>query len=429
MIRLVSVVFLAVAASSVLSAALAAEVPVPGGKHYVPERFETRPGVFFYLFQTDAQWEKEVFSGLRHATPDCMTPPVALRFDFPDVEGPPGWLEYNVENELPRDKDKSLAIPLDTVGISFFVKGDGSENSGRVEVREDYRKPGSGADFPLADTKWHRVTLMWSDLSPQPDLPKILPLCFGLADGAVRPAHYTIDGLRFLRSEETDAALDALAEKANASPAAPRAPELPALSRLTYNKEALGKTRAALHEGKPIKWLAYGDSVTVPVQLWNMPAELHRTYAYYGVAAKILEKEFGSQIDVAVNAVGGRQLVEDFKSLPASLKSEMPDVLILFSGDKVENYERLLPKVIEAAESVGAEILFVIPTYDGRPYRTASLDWLRQYCIDNKLACADARTLLRGIDEAYWGDTIANVNHPNPEGHKLIGELVAEMFK
>ena len=201
------------------------------------------------------------------------------------------------------------------------------------------------------------------------------------------------------------------------------------MTTLVYNKEGLSKARAKLRDGKPMKWLAYGDSVTVPVQMWNMPDNLHRRYAYYGVAARKLRSEFGSEIKIAVDAVGGRQLSENFESLLASLKKEMPDVLILFSGDKVEKYEHFVPKVLDAAESVGAEVLFVMPTYDGRPYRTTSIDWLRQYCIDNKLACADARTLLRGIDEAYWGDTIANVNHPNPEGHEMIGELVAEMFK
>ncbi len=426
MLRIVFAVIVVAAVAPAFQAALAGEAL----DNYVPKYFETRPGVFFYLFQTDAQWEKGIFSGLHHATPDCVTPPVALRFDFPAVEGPPGWLEYNVENALPRDREKSLALPLDSIGISFFIKGDGSAGFGRVEVREDYRKTGPGVDFPLSDTKWKQVIVKWSDLSPQPDLPKILPVCFGLAPGAERPTHYIVDGLRFLRSEKADPALAALVEKANAAPpVTAKAPAFAELTTLVYNKEGLSRARAKLRNGKPMKWLAYGDSVTVPVQMWNMPDNLHRRYAYYGVAARKIQSEFGSDIQIAVDAVGGRQLSENFESLPASLEKELPDVLILFSGDTVANYERLMPKVVNAVKSVGAELLVVIPTYDDRPYKVDQFDWLRRYCIDNKIACADARTLLRGIDEAYWGDTIANVDHPNPEGHELIGELVAEMFK
>jgi lysophospholipase L1-like esterase len=178
-----------------------------------------------------------------------------------------------------------------------------------------------------------------------------------------------------------------------------------------------------------MKWLAYGDSVTVPVQMWNIPEALVREYAYYTVAAKTLEKEFGSKIDLVVNAVGGRQLNEKFQSLLDSLASEKPDVLVLFASDTIRNYELFMPRVVKAAAETGTEILVIVPTYDYVPYRCPEFDWLRRYSIENGLACADARRYLLDIPECFWADTVANDAHPNPEGHRLIGEVVAEMFR
>jgi len=206
-------------------------------------------------------------------------------------------------------------------------------------------------------------------------------------------------------------------------------PARPATSACSYNKTGLAKARAKARRGEPMKWLAYGDSVTVPVQMWNIPEGLVKSYAYYSVAAAFVEKEFGSKIDVTVNAVGGRQLNESFETLPKLLAELKPDVLILLTGDTIANYRTFMPKVLDAAQASGTEVLVVVPAYDAYPYREPSIDWLREYAVENGIACADARTFLLGIDDHYWGDTISNVQHPNPLGHRLIGEVVAEMFR
>ena len=73
--------------------------------------------------------------------------------------------------------------------------------------------------------------------------------------------------------------------------------------------------------------------------------------------------------------------------------------------------------------------LVMAPVYDAYPLRDDAIDWLREYCVRNDVACADARTYLLGVGEIYWGGMFANPYHPGPEGHMLMGGALAEMFR
>lgn len=398
-----------------------------GGSHPV-RLFEERPGVFFYLFQDDALWENQVFSVEHHATADCVTPPVAMEISFPVVDGEGGSLELDINQTVPREEGR-LAIPSECVGVSFFFKGDGSAGSARVELRADYPTSGPAVEIPLSDNTWRRVTLAWADFMPAGDIASVQSLAFGLADGSARPAHYTIDALEFVKTLADDPSTAALVQAANARRSEPDVPVREGPVGFVYNREGLRKARAKLRRAEGLKWLAYGDSVTVPVQLWNIPEPLRAQFSYYAVAAGNLEREFGSEIEIAINAVGGRQLSEDFQGLLDSLRAETPDVLVMLTGDTTANYRRLLPQVVETAAEVGAEILLVIPTYEASEYASPSYDWLRRWAVENDVAVADARRYLLAGDQATWGDTTANPNHPNPLGHRIIADVVAEMFR
>lgn len=407
-------------------AAFAEETP----RFYEPETFESETGIFIYMFQDDALWRSGVISAEHRATPDCVTRPVALECSFPAAAGPAGFLEFELDHTLPAD-DGGSHIPADAVGIALYMKGDGSAGKARIEIRNDYTTPGASVEIPLADKSWRRVMLKWSDFSPGPSLStEVLTLCFGVSNGTVRPASYRIDALRIVTSTAPDSALESLAAAANSREAEPPAPYRVSPAACAYNKGGLAKARSKLRRGEPVKWLAYGDSVTVPVQMWNVPEDLVRAkYAWYAAAKETLESEFGSRIDIVVDAVGGRQLEEDFDSLQTSLEKERPDVLLVFSGTYKPQYDNLLPVVLEKARAVGAEVVFMTPTYDADPYRHAPHEYLRNWCIENNVACADTRTYLLCTGEPYWGYLFANHAHPNVQGHRLIGQVVAEMFR
>jgi hypothetical protein len=399
--------------------------------HYEPNFFETRPGILFYLFQDDALWRQDVMSVAHHATADYVTPPVALAFEFPALDVEVGTMGLDIEQSLARGEDgPSRLMPADAVGISFWVRGDGSAGAGVVDLREDSRVRGSTYEFALADRKWHRVFVKWADFTPAAKPADATVLGFGLRAGSPRPASYIVDALRCEKTAASDPELAKLAEAANTREGLVQIPVRPAPATCAYNKDGLARARAKVRSGGNLKWLAYGDSVTVPVQMWNIPSDLHRTQiAYYARAARALENEYGCKIELAVDAVGGRQLNEGFKDLPVVLDKEKPDVLMLLSGDTLGNYKLLMPQAAEMTRARGIELLVVVPTYEQMPLRTSSFDWLLRFCVENGIACVDARSYLLGVPEEYWGDTTANPSHPNALGHMLIGQVVAEAFR
>ncbi len=390
--------------------------------------FDEQPGVCFYLFQDEAHWQRHVFSVERHATADYVTPPAALEISFPDIDGPAGWMQLDINQTIPREEGRA-AIPSGAKGVTFAFKGDGSSGAARIELREYYRAPDSAVEIPLSDDSWRLVTLSWDDFSPAPPLELVHSMAFGLAEGSPRPAHYKIDAVTFVSDTAMRTVPQEAVEAANARTDEPRIPPRPSPASLVYNRGGLSRARARLRKGEPMKWLVYGDSVTVPVQLWPIPPHLRAEYSYYAVAAERLMSEFGSEIDISVNAVGSRRLNRDFEGLLEAIRTERPDVLIMLSNDTVPNYQRLLPRVVRTAEEVGTEILIIVPTYEQAGFASPAFDWLRRWAIENNIACADARRYLLAGDEAYWGDVIANPNHPNPLGHRLIADVVAEMFR
>ena len=412
--------------------ALSQESASPG--FYEPLYFETMPGVRFYLFQDEALWQNGTLSVEHHATADCLTPPVALEMAFPPIDASAGIMRLYLGGIIAPEVERATLVPSDAIGLSFWLKGDGSAGTGILEITGEEGQAPAVWEFPLADKTWRRVFLKWSDLSPAADPAKVAYIGWSLKSGSPRPSRFIVDNLRLEKTAEPDAALAALAEAANALPAGSRgaAPVQvrPSPSSCSYNKGALASARAKLRERSAQKWLVYGDSVSVPVQLWNIPESLHRSqYAYYAVAANMLRKEYGAPINVVVNAVGGRTLEEHFSSLLDSLSAEKPDVLILQSTATAAEYALYLPQVLAAAKASGTEVLLMTATYDVPPFRNGDYYWAMRWAVENNVACADTRSYLLGVPEPYWGDIVANPYHPNALGHRLIGQAIAEMFR
>src|SRR5580765_8458134 len=71
-------------------------------------------------------------------------------------------------------------------GFSFWVKGDGSKNCGGLEFidGDDFRLR-YGFCFPIASTEWTKISVAWSDLTPELDGP-LVDAQHGFAPGKFR---------------------------------------------------------------------------------------------------------------------------------------------------------------------------------------------------------------------------------------------------
>ena len=417
--------------SIVLLTLLVAAPALAQEKVYIPGGFEDHPGRCFYLFQDDAFWAAREFAALKSVSTDCVTPPASLGFSFADLKGAPGVYSLDLEQVMERPEGRQC-IPADTAGLVFYVRGDGSAGRGRVEFRTGDHKPtAAGADFDLANTDWRRVDVAWKDMPKGFALKSVSELVFGLASGSPRPASYRVDAVRFVTSlDEDNRPRRRCRQGVRERRPLPRPrPPRRRLLRLQQGGPRQGPRQG--REGRAdevarLRRLSNGARAVV-----EYPEELTRPqYSYYRAAADIIEKERGSKIETVVNAVGGRQLNENFQTLLDVLDKERPDVLIMHPWDTQKNYETYMPRALAKASEVGAELLLVVPVYDAFPLRDPAIDWLRDWAKEKGVAVADARTYLLATDqEFYWGAYFANPYHPGPEGHLIMSQVLVEMFR
>lgn len=211
----------------------------------------------------------------------------------------------------------------------------------------------------------------------------------------------------------------------------------------------LPKTWAKLHNGEPLKILAWGDSVT---ECGFIPDE-QRWQAQF---VERLKKRFpNAKIELITEAWGGRNSDTYFAQPPGAehnyqekVLNAAPDLIISefvndawFNAEKVEqNYGRMRDDFAK----IGAEWIILTPHYvrpgwmgltaqknidnDPRPYVTA----LRNFAAANNIPLADGsarygRLWRRGIP--YITLMTNNINHPNGFGMELFANALMALFE
>lgn len=211
----------------------------------------------------------------------------------------------------------------------------------------------------------------------------------------------------------------------------------------------LPKTWAKLHNGEPLKILAWGDSVTAG---GFIPSEEQ----WQAQFVERLKKRFpNAKIELVTEAWGGRNS-DSYFAQPAGAEHNYqekvldaaPDLIISefvndagFNAEKVEqNYGRMR----DDFEKIGAEWIILTPHYvrpgwmgfssqknidnDPRAYVTA----LRNFAAANHIALADGaarygRLWRQGIP--YITLMTNNINHPNGFGMGLFANALMALFE
>ena len=173
--------------------------------------WEARPGLYFHILQSAESWAGGTVSVEYSPVRDRVSGASALRLTFRESQGSPGLVVYRPPGLVARDR-------RGIVGISFWVKGDGSEGVGVLGIGE-----GASVDpravFLLKSRTWQPVRLTWGNFSAMPKVDVIRSLHFTVTDGTKLPASYIIDRIRLIRSV-TPQATDSEVRKEGAKAAA-----------------------------------------------------------------------------------------------------------------------------------------------------------------------------------------------------------------
>jgi lysophospholipase L1-like esterase len=222
----------------------------------------------------------------------------------------------------------------------------------------------------------------------------------------------------------------------------------PFYSEAPVASKLLPKLWAKLHTEKPIRIIAWGDSVTEGGQA---SAPEHQ---YQNFFAELLKLRFPhAKIQMTTVAWGGRtsdSFLNEPSGSPHNFTEKVlaphPDLIVMeFVNDAYmtpEVVEQKYSALLKQFQEIGAEWVILTPHFvrpdwmgaasvrvetDPRPYVAG----LRQFAAKHKVALADA--------SLHWGHLLKegipyitllsnSINHPNDQGHTIFAEALMDLF-
>lgn len=356
----------------------------------------------------------------------------AVRFTF--VEGASGGL-MTAGVRATADWDKAD-------GFSFWVKGDGSDSWGGIEVvdRDNFALR-YGYCFPIDSTEWRKIVVPWRDLTPELAGPLMDPTASKAAAAPkdapapkdAKAAGYAPSGFGnfwfgkwfYWRDYPAESyAIDQVAVEPHID--AERAPAV---------EPGLRRVRAKLKEHKPITIVTMGDSLTDKRHWAN------RTVLWSELLAKDLKAKYGGDVTLVNPAVGGTTLSQNLVTMPKwGKQAPSPDLVVVWfggndwdngvRGERFAQYLRLAVDRIRRQTRGAADVLLMTtdPTH-ARWDTMAELEQaVRAAAKEKQTGLADVAAECRkagSADEAlrreYWAwDKV----HLGPKGHEAARDVV-----
>jgi lysophospholipase L1-like esterase len=314
-------------------------------------------------------------------------------------------------------------------GLSFRVKGDGSNSWDSVSVNGGGGWWNYTCYFQIKGTDWQTVTLAWNDFLPVSILGgkkigahgALTPIgidtvTFG--DGwNLGPCNRNIPAFSYLVDDLK------LVEKAQPKTIA------------KYPPRQLSEVTAKMKSGRQVTIFCSGDSITAGTNVTAPDANR------YGVKLQAeLRKIYGNdKISVKTIAVGGAGSFNLRTWAERDFLGEKPDLVTLHigyndksSGLPVEFFRASVSEYIDRVNSLtgGSAAFLLLPTMPGQAARFTMMDdyadAIRALAGERNIAMYDLAADFKALGSkgmsAYFGD----MAHPNNQGHEFIaGKLTA----
>lgn len=316
-------------------------------------------------------------------------------------------------------------------GISFWVKGDGSDQFGTLVLcgmHPQWFPFKYSYSFPLKDTNWKRYVVSWRDMIPEDATYPV-----GTPGGAP-PSN-----LQFLKIgskwsithnntplPKFSFSLDHIQLEAVVPDAVP----IPALQKIDT-------VIAKLAAKQPVSILCLGDSITAGTSLGSPDTE-----RYAQVLERRLRERVGTDaITVESRAVGGAQgndlrlwAARDFTGIE-------PDLTIIMFGynDKTwgypaDYYGYVLSNYLDriAVLTTGKSSVLLLPPIPGRGPRFVMMDdyadTVCKVAAERNIALCDMNKVFKTFGRDGLNAYMADDAHPNAKGHALMAQTIAEVL-
>ncbi|MCW8129636.1 MAG: CIA30 family protein [Planctomycetota bacterium] len=360
----------------------------------------------------------------------------AIKFTLPESSGPQ-FVGRSVNADASWDQ---------TQGLSFWLKGDGSDHFIAVSLIDDSYTKRYAALVDLKSTEWRQVKLRWEDFVPE----IVSADWMSRKDGNMKPS--LVRALWFGRwfyfrpFAASTFEVDDIRLEAKIDPPAAHLPEAPGIPR----------TLAKLKAKQPVRIVALGDSIT-----YGTHVPQRETNAYPGRLQELLRKKFGYDGVTVVNkGIGGIETRQGIALLTRDLGNPPPDLVTAHFG--YNDYSSMLEKRLPAAEcatlagqnlrelvrrvrslSNGATEVLLIATIPGADEeRHTAMDFFgdQAKAVADELKCGfteGPRAAFREaqkagkLDENFvrLDDGKLDVAHPNVPGQLRFAEALLKAFE
>lgn len=312
-------------------------------------------------------------------------------------------------------------------GLSFWVKGDGTDGVGGVQFiyDDDYAMRYDFA-FPIKSKDWQKVTIAWGDLVPVLPGPKSVPVD---PAGANRPSKLT--ALWFGKwwywgdyPAQSYAIDDVRLE--------------PTIERDTRDRKPagapLGRVLAKLKAGEPVTLVTMGDSLT-DTRHWA-----NRKTAWPALLREMLHAKYKSEVTVVNPAIGGTQLRQGMVLIPR-WQEKAPDlVTFCYGGNDWEagmRGEQFYDTTRDAIDRVrraapGADVLAMtaVPSVAQWETRAELAEAGRTAARERNAGLADTERAFRTAgakdrERLFVDDRV----HLSPAGHALMAKTVFDAIE
>ncbi len=401
-------------------ATLEGEVRVEPGKPGVAPKSES--GTWNETFDKTEGWERQGGARIEPAAAAAVGAGAAS-FTLP------GAMFKKVDPPKPRVPDAS---DEGYQGVSFWAKGDGSDQFGTVVLCGAHPLwfPFKYAyAFPLKETAWKKYVVAWRDWIPED------PVYSVGTPGGAPPSNiqYVKVGSKWTITHNNrdlprfSFSLDHLQLETEAPAEAPA----PAL-------EKIENVRAKFAARKPVQVLCIGDSITAGTSLGKPDEE-----RYAQVLERLLRQRLKYDgVSVLSRAVGGAQ-VNDLRLWAArDFTAVAPDLVTIMVGynDKswgypADYYASALSDYLcrVARQTQGRAAVLLMPPIPGRGARFVMMDdyadAVRKLAAARGVALCDVNKTFKAFGRDGLNEYFADDAHPNAKGHERLAAAIADLLQ
>ena len=392
--------------------------------------WEARPGLYFHILQSAELWAGGTVSVQHSPVRDHVSGVSALRLTFKKSSAPAGIVVYRPPGFVARARQGF-------VGISFWIKGDGSAGVGVLGIGEG-RNVDPRAVFFLKSRTWQPVRLRWENFNALPKVNVIRSLHFSVTDGTKRPVSYLIDRIRLIRSvtpQATDSEVRKEGAKAAKLPDVPRPTDL---SKFISGAEKLSAFRAKLAKAKhpTVKVLVVTDAVSENAGLWNIPPGEVGKHVFPGVLESELKRVNTNAKVVSISTEGP---ADADSRVRAAILRDRPDLVVVqFSYSApttvrvrlTRDPRKAIRNIFSTCRRHGVPaIAMPIPALPDRMIRTDTAGMLREVAAGAGIPIADFGALAAARGVGFEGEYYSTPTSLNVQGHRLAGQLLASVSK